>query len=74
MTKDIQVIVCVNEIAYYNNEETKEKAVYFVSGVMDKEGKKFIINKIKPPQLEEAKQIVASAVPNFDFDPFGAIA
>ena len=25
MTKDIQVIVCVNEIAYYNNEETKEK-------------------------------------------------
>lgn len=58
----------------YINEETKEKAVYFVSGVMDKEGKKFIINKIKPPQLEEAKQIVASAVPNFDFDPFGAIA
>lgn len=25
MTKDIQVIVCVNEIAYYNKEETKEK-------------------------------------------------
>lgn len=25
MTKDIQVIVCVNEIAYYNNAETKEK-------------------------------------------------
>jgi DNA polymerase-3 subunit alpha len=58
----------------YINEETKEKAVYFVSGLMDKEGKKFIINKIKPPQLEEAKQVVASAIPNFDFDPFGAIA
>lgn len=25
MTKNIQVIACVNEIAYYNNEETKEK-------------------------------------------------
>lgn len=55
----------------YANEETKEKAVYFVSGVMDKEGKKFIINKINPPKLEETEQVTAA--PSFDFDPFGGL-
>lgn len=46
---------------------------YYVEGVMDKEGKKLIINKIEPPKVEgeDAPQEAAGGMPVFDMSSFG---